>query len=285
VYADANYLATYGLTLKAGRYFTAAEIENGDRVALVSEAAARQWENGESPLGRLVEVDALVGGGENNLARPGAAKEVTIIGIIGDVRTLGPREPPPAALTVPYTLRAPANRNFVLRTAIEPAALLNTVRGLLRTMDREQPMLQPITFEEIIQERAKQPRFNTIMSVIFAVVALILAATGIYSVLAYAVAQRSREIGIRMALGARPGEVRGLFLRRGAILVGLGLILGLGLSLALARVMESQAGVSWHDPVPFLVGFAALGILGAIACLVPAQRATKVDPLVALRAE
>jgi putative ABC transport system permease protein len=99
------------------------------------------------------------------------------------------------------------------------------------------------------------------------------------------VQQRAREIGVRMALGAEPADVRGLFLRRGAVLIGTGAALGLGLSLALARLIENQAGVSWHHPVPFLAALAALASLGFIACLLPAHRATKVDPMVVLRAE
>lgn len=284
-FADAEYLETYGLRLKAGRFFTAAEIERRDQVALVSAAAARLWGEGESPIGRTVEVDALVGGGPNNLAAPGTKKEVTVIGIIEDVYPRGRSHPAPQVITVPYTLRAPAQRTFVIHTAIEPAAVLNTVRAELRAMDKEQPLLRPQTFDEIVEQQAKQPRFNLTLFGIFAVVALVLAASGIYSVLSYGVQQRSREIGVRMALGAEPADVRGLFLRRGAALIGVGAVLGLGLSLALARLMEAQAGVSWRNPVPFVVSLALLALLGCVASLLPARRATKVDPMVVLRAE
>jgi putative ABC transport system permease protein len=231
-------------------------------------------------------VDALVGGGASNLPAPGAVKQVTIIGILADVSSFGPLKPPPQTVFVPHTLRAPARRLFVLRTTVEPAALLNSVRTALRALDKEQPMLQPVTFEELIDEQAKAPRFNMALFAVLAGMSLALAAAGIYSVLSYAVAQRSREIGVRMALGAQPRDVQKLFLGRGGVLIGTGMLVGLALSAGLARILRNQIpDLTTPDPLGILLAIGLLAVLGFLACLLPARRAAKVDPMVALRAE
>jgi putative ABC transport system permease protein len=283
---DFAYLETYGLRVKAGRYFTEAEIERGERVALISEAAARLWPEGVDPLGHTLTVDALVGGGTNNLPAPNAKKEVTIIGVLADVYIAGPNKPAPTVLFVPYTLRAPASRAFVLQTRVAPGSLLNAARTELRALDKEQPMQRPITFDDFIEEQAQQPRFNMALFASLAGIALMLAAAGIYAVLSYAVAQRSREIGVRMALGAAWTDVQRLFLMSGLRLVGFGLAVGLLTSLGLARVVQSRVtDVPWLDPLAFGAALAVLTVTALVACLIPARRATKVDPMVALRAE
>ncbi|HVZ66405.1 MAG TPA: ABC transporter permease [Lacunisphaera sp.] len=285
-FVDASYLGTYGIALKAGRTLTEGEIERGDHVALISESAVRLWSGGVSPLGRSISIDALVGGGPNNLAAPNATKEVTVVGIVADVRTDGPDKPAPVAVFVPYTLRARAIQMFVLRAGVEPNSLLGAVRSQLREMDREQPMLLPITFEELIEQQVKEPKFNMMLFNVLAGVALALAAAGIYSVLAYAVAQRTREIGVRMALGAGPGQVQRLFLKSGLGMVAIGIGVGTGVSIGLARVLRSLIyGEAWSDPLAFGMALGTLSLVALLACVVPARRATKVDPMAALRAE
>jgi len=285
-FVDADYLATLGIAVKEGRNFTASEVATGDHVALISEAAAKLWLNGENPIGRTISVSALASGNPNNLAPQNPISDATVIGVVADTRARGPQRPPPAAVFVPYTLRAPTNRLLVVRTAVEPASLLNSVRAALRTLDKEQPMLQPITFEDVIQEQLQQPRFNLAMLGTLAGIALVLASAGIYSVLSYAVAQRSREIGVRMALGADRGAVLGLFLRLGAKLLTVGLLVGLAASLALARVVTSRVfDVPVLDPLAFAAAVLLLSGAAMLACYVPARRATRVDPMVALRRE
>lgn len=282
-YVDADYLSTYGIQLKDGRYFTAQEIARKEHVALVNESAAKAWTNGDSPIGHTISVDALIGG---DVPAAGAVKEVTIIGILKDVYTEGPLKPAPAVVFVPHTLRAFTNRFFTLRTQVEPSSLVNTVRGELRAMDKEQPMARPFTFEEIIEEQAKQPRFSTALFSLMAGVALLLAAAGIYSVLSYAVAQRVREIGVRMALGASARDVQRLFVKSGVRLVVIGLVIGVPLSVGIARILRNQiVNGPWLDPLAFGIAIGLLSLTVIIACLIPARRATKVDPLVALRAE
>ena len=285
-YIDAEYLATYGMRVKEGRFFTEHDVARGERVALVNETAAKLWANGESPIGRVIAVDALAGGGQGNLPAPGAKKEVTVIGILPDAPHAGPLQPVSPVVFVPYTLRAPTGRAFVVRSATAPAGLLGAVRAELRALDPEQPMLNPLTFDELIERQDKPPRFNMALFSSLAGVALLLAAAGIYSVLSYAVAQRSREIGIRMALGASHGDVQRMFLGAGAVLVGLGLLIGTvasaGLGWLLRSVISSQV---WVHPVAFVAALVLLAGAATLACLLPSRRATRVNPMIALRAE
>jgi putative ABC transport system permease protein len=285
-YIDVDYLATLGIALKEGRGLDAHDIARGEHVALVSEAAAKLWGDGVNPIGRQIEVDALVGGGPNNLPIANATKEVTIVGVVADTRARGPKEPPPAVVFVPYSLRAPASRVITVRTAVEPHSVVNAARTELRAMDPEQPMHAPITFEEIIDLELKQPRFNVALLGTLGGLALVLAAAGIYSVLSYAVVQRSREIGVRMALGASRANVVRLFLRLGARLLAIGLVIGAGVSLTLARVLSSKVSDGLAlDPLAFAFAVLLLSAVALLACYVPARRAAKVDPMVALRAE
>jgi predicted permease len=282
---DADYLAAYGLALADGRYLTPEEIARGAPVALVSAAAAKLWANGASPLGHTVTVATLKDGAKN-VTDPGAPGEVTIVGVLADVHAFGPLRPAPPAIFVAYTLAAPASRTFVLHALIEPAALLNAVRTELRTLDREQPMQQPVTFDEILADQVKQPRFSMVLFDLLAGIALTLAAAGIYSVLSYAVAQRSREIGVRMALGAGQSDVQRLFLRTGGKLVGFGLALGIAASVAGGRIVRSEIALGpWFDPLGFSLAILLLAAVGFLACLIPARRAAKVDPMVVLRAD
>ncbi len=287
---DADYRATYGLSLVAGRDLTENEIENGDHVALITEAAAKLWVNGENPIGRTMSVDELAPPAPASNGAPvpaNGAKDVTIVGILADTYAFGRTQPPPRAVLVPYTLRASAFRTLVVKTAVEPAGLLNEVRRELRALDKEQPMLTPLTFEQVIQEQLQQPRFNLALLGLLAAIALVLAAAGIYSVLSYAVAQRTREIGVRMALGAdRPAVLR-LFVGLGARLVAIGLAIGTAVSIALVRVASSSRvfNGTTFDAGAVALAVAALGGAAMLASYVPARRAAKVDPIVALRAE
>jgi putative ABC transport system permease protein len=285
-YVDADYRATLGIALKAGRDLTPAEIAHGDRVALISETAAKLWPDGQDSIGRVIAVDALVGGNPNNLSPAGAVKELTVVGIIADTRTNDPLRPPPAVVLVPYTLVGATSRLFMIRTAVEPASLLNAVRAELRGLDREQPMNRPISLEEALDEQVEQPRFNLALFSALAAIALVLAVAGIYGVLSYAVAQRAREIGVRMALGADRGAILRLVLGVGGRLLGIGLVIGLAASIALTRLVNSR--LFNGPPLDGLALAAAtllLSLAGLLACYLPARRATKVDPMVALRAE
>ncbi|HYP15763.1 MAG TPA: FtsX-like permease family protein, partial [Opitutus sp.] len=198
----------------------------------------------------------------------------------------GPQQPPPMVVFVPYTLRGATQRAIMVRTEVEPTTLLNAVRSELRALDKEQPMQRPLTVEDLDERQLAQPRFNLSLLGALAVIALVLAAAGIYSVLSYAVAQRTKEIGLRMALGADRANVLRLFLRLGVRLLATGVAIGLAGSIALTRVVSSQLfnGPAF-DPLAFVLAVVLLSAAALLACYWPARRATRVDPMVALRAD
>ena len=285
-YVAADYIATLGLALRAGRNLTEQDVAHGDRVAVITETAAKLWADGQSPVGRTLAIDSLVGGGPNNLAPPNATKDVTVVGVVADVRSGDRRRPPQAGVLVPYSLRGPTNRPFLVRARGEPSALINAMRSELRAMDATQPMRQPLIVEDYLDRQAMQPRFNLVLFASLAGIALGLAAVGIYSVLSYNVAQRTREIGVRIALGAARRDIFGLVLGSGGRLLGVGMAIGIAASVALTQLVKSQVfNVPLLDPIALAAAVAVLGAVALFACWWPARRATKVDPMIALRAD
>jgi putative ABC transport system permease protein len=174
----------------------------------------------------------------------------------------------------------------VVQTAVEPEGLIPSVREAVRQVDRAQPVTEFKEMEKLVGDASAQPRFNSLLLAVFAVLSLLLAAAGIYGVMSYGVTQRTREIGLRMALGAQPGDVLKLVVGRGMSLTLVGVGIGLAASFGLTRVMRSLLfGVSDTDPLTFVGVALLLTLVSFIACYVPARRATKVDPTVALRYE
>jgi ABC-type antimicrobial peptide transport system permease subunit len=231
----------------------------------------------------------------NELEKPGqpsiltpanASPYVTIVGVIGDARNDDLRNESQPAVLVPYTLLAPPQRTLAIRSESDSPSLINAVRAQVREMDREQPLTSPATFEEILDFRTAQPRFTMALFSLFGALGLALAMAGIYSVLSYVVLMRTREIGVRQALGAQRADILGLVLRTGARLVGVGMVIGIIASAATARLLASQMElfqVTASDPVSFLGVVVLLGLIALMACLVPGRRATNVDPMTALR--
>ncbi|HET9704883.1 MAG TPA: ABC transporter permease [Vicinamibacterales bacterium] len=271
-----EYFRTLQVPIVRGRDFTDADRIDAPWVAIINEQLAWDAFPGVDPIGRTIRagLDSL--------------EPMTIVGIVKDVRTRGPNRPIQAELFFPYEQhQGPATAlNLVLRTdATDPLALGASAARHIRNRHPDVP-IRVETMEMTMAGATAAPRFRTVLLVVFAIVALLLAIAGVYGVMAYTVNQRVPEIGLRVALGASPGDVMRLVLRDGGLLIALGLVLGAALSYAGAQFISGLLfGVSARDPLVFasvsvLVAIAALG-----ACLVPGRRALKVDPLLALRAE
>ena len=285
-------LQALGVTLRQGRGFTEADEHGAQRVALINQSLARRHFPGENPIGASINLtwpEYLVPPGTE--VPPVGYPRWTIVGVVGDVqyRTLGAT---PEA--VAYILSAQRDRStmgwvptyLLVRTAGDPLALAAPIRQLLRRLDPDTPVALVQTMEEHLNGALRQPRFTMLLLGLFAAVAMTLAAVGLYGVMASVVTGRTREIGIRLALGGGPRDVLLSVLSDGLRLAALGLGIGLAAALGLTRVMRAmlyEVGVT--DPVTFLAVSLVLAGVGLLACYVPARRATRVDPVEALRAE
>ncbi|MGH9838188.1 MAG: FtsX-like permease family protein, partial [Blastocatellia bacterium] len=270
-----HYFHTMGIRLLQGRDFAAQDRRDAPLTLIVNEAFARQcWPN-ENPLGKRF--------------RPGANNNNpfgTVVGVVGNVRNASlSNEGGPAFYFAHGYIGMPA-LTVVVRTAAPPESMTAALRAVVYALDRELPVYNVRTLEQIVSNAAGQPRFQTTLLGLFGAVALLLAALGIYGVMAYAVTQRTHEIGIRMALGAQARDVRTLVVRQGMKLSLIGVALGLALALGLTRFLKNLLyQVSTTDAVTFVLIPLLLGGVTLLACWIPARRATKVDPLIALRHE
>jgi putative ABC transport system permease protein len=284
---SADYLSAMSIPLRQGRMLTELEINASESVAVINEAAAKLWPAGEDPIGRSLKLDALERpGAPNVLTPPNASPYVTIVGVIGDTRNDDIRNDSRPAVFVPYTLLAPPQRQLAVRAQGAPSAIINALRAQVREMDKEQPVNGPTSFDEILGFRTAQPRFIMALFSLFAALGLGLAMAGIFSVLSYLVSMRTREIGVRMAMGARPRDILILVFRAGGRLIGVGLVVGILASLGVTRLLGAQLELFQariFDPISFLGVAVLLVVVAAAACFIPARRATKVDPVVALR--
>jgi len=276
-WATPNYLRTLGIPLRKGRSFTDADRLGAARVLLISETAARMFFPAGDAIGQKVNFGAR-GGYEKN--------EGEIVGIVGDVRHFGLDAPIAPTFYVPLSQAGIDGATFVIRGQASPAALGRTARNLVQEIDRDALVGQPAMFETLLTDSLGQRRFYMMLLGAFAALALVLAAVGLYGVISYSVAQRTREIGIRVAMGAARSKVLSMVMKNGLGLVLLGLAAGQGMALMLHRTIEGLlVGVSPTDAPTFLVAAAVLLLVAILACYVPAWRASRMDPLVALRFE
>jgi predicted permease len=274
-----NYFATMGIPLIRGRHFTSADRMGAPHVAIINETMAKQiWPDGDA-MGHRIRPPGMDAHGKDWL---------TVVGIVGDVRHGGLEAPPDPEMYIHYQQRPerlPEAASVVVRASVPFAQISTLIRERVRALDPNVPVRMS-TMAELLTTSTASRRFSTLVLSGFAALALFLSALGIYGVLAYSVAQRQREIGVRMALGAHHGEVRRMVLGDAMRAVIPGLIAGLFLAVALAVILRTLLyGVGAAD-VPSYAGAAI--ILTAVALLaswIPARRATRVDPLIAIRAE
>jgi putative ABC transport system permease protein len=265
-----NYFNALRIPLLRGRNFTEQEVRQSDKVIIVSQQLVNAAFPNEEALGKRLIT--------------GMNEPFEIIGIVGDIRHNSLAGPPFPAMYMPT--RATGRMNLVIRTQSDPLSIVSGVRKEVQAIDSDQPIAAVKTMNDWVASSVAAPRYRTTLLGLFAVLAMVLAATGIYGVMSYSVAQRTHEIGVRMALGARQLDVLTLVVRQGMILTLIGVVLGLGGAFALTRVMSTLLfGITAKDPITFAVVAALLIAVAFVACFVPARRATKVDPLTALRYE
>jgi len=281
-----GYFGATGIPLRQGRDFSDAEIASAGAVAIVSEAFARLYWPGQSPLGHSLTVFKSAQG----RADFGQPIQMTVIGVAGDVQNGAPGDAPRPEIYVPYTANPWTHMSLIVRATGEPAALIPALKRAVLDVEPAIPIAGGGADFQVMDEGSARglgtQRFNASLLGTFALAALLLAAIGIYGLMAYAVTQRTREMGIRMALGARPRDVLSLVVRQGMTLAVLGIALGVAGALGATRLLASMLyGVTPTDPVTFASVAALLAAVALLACWLPARRAARVDPTVALRAE
>jgi putative ABC transport system permease protein len=270
---DPEYFRTWGIPLKAGRLF---DVADGNRpVALVSEyTAVRVWP-GQNPIGKRFRF------GGNPVA-----PLVEVVGVVGDVRNISLERAPDFAAYMPYWQRDSQFASIAIRTGIDPSTIAPGVRAAIRHIDPDLPAPAVRTMNDVVNESTAERRFQMNLILLFAMVAMLLAGLGIYGVLSYTVTQRTNEIGIRLALGARPGGVRRLVLYDAMRLVLGGLAAGVPLAIAIGYSLRALLfGVVPQDPVTVFAVCATITSVALMAAYLPAHRASRVDPMAALRCE
>ena len=271
-YVLPGYLETMGIPLLAGRDIARSDGAGSPRVMLVSRSLAELFFPGESPLGKRLVVDM------------GEMVEHEVVGVVGDARLSRLTSEPFHAMYMSYEQVAGNTMRIAIKTENDPASLLSPFREALRAKDPNIPLDEPETMESILDDAVADYRVFTSALGLFSSVALLLAMVGLYAVLAYAVSQRYHEIGVRVALGARPRQIASLVLTRGMGLVAAGLALGLAGAYGASRLLEKLLfGVAPTDPATFLTVALLCGLVALAACWLPARRATRVDPIATLR--
>jgi len=274
-----GYFDTLKVPLRAGRLFDEHDDASGAEVVVINEECARRYWPNENPIGQQVHLGVRLVSG----VRSG---QKTIVGVIGDVKWGGLDLTAPPEIYMPYAQHPVDGLTIAVRTKGDAMAIAPTARAALAALDRELPLADIHTMEDLVGQSIAGRRFTMLLLISFATVAVLLAAIGVYGVLAYVVSQRTQEIGVRLAIGAAPADVVRLILREGATLALVGLAAGLAAALGAARALTTLLfGVTSTDPVTFASVAGTLALVALLASYVPARRAARVDPMSALRAD
>ena len=269
-----EYFRSMGIPLVRGRLFDERRTADAANAVIVNETLARRHWPGEDPIGKRIRINW------------DDAREDVIVGVVGDVRHASLDAEVRAMTYWPYARNPNSSMTLTIRTAGDTGATIAAVRGIVRELDPDLALADVRTMDEVVSRSVAQQRLLMVLLGVFAGAALLLAAVGIYGVIAYSVTQRQQEIGIRMALGARAGDVLRMVVAQAAGLAAAGIVVGLaGAALLTGLMRDLLFGVDPIDPVTFAAVAALLGGVALLASYIPGRRATRVDPVIALRAE
>ena len=272
-----GYIATLGIPLLRGRTFTDQDNEKAPLAGLINAMVARRFFPNEDPIGKRFM-----------FGHPASdpAKWYTIVGVVSDTRLYGLANPARLEVYLSFRQNPRNSMALVVRSGADPASLTSEVRDAVQSIDKDQPVFAVSTMEELVRNSVATRRITLVLLGLFSGLALVLGAIGIYGVISYSVAQRTHEIGIRMALGAPRSDVFRLVVGEGLKLAGVGIAIGIAASFGLARLMSSLLyGISATDFETFMGVAVLLALVTLLACYIPARRAMRVDPTVALRYE
>ena len=273
-----DYFATMRIPILQGRDFGAQDEIASTPVIIINEALARQVFPGENPIGKHIKPEVAQGASEPVMRE--------VVGVVGNVKFHDLSDEWAPESYVPYAQISFGSLTLVVRTAQDAHSLAKPIAETVRSLDKDLPTYAPKTVEEYLNGTVAQPRFNTYLLGIFAALAMLLTAVGLYGVISYSVAQRTHELGIRMALGGQPRDMLRLIVGQGLRLAVIGVGIGLAAAFALTHFLSSMLfGVSSADPISYLAVVGLLLLVVIVACYVPARRAMRVDPMVALRYE
>jgi putative ABC transport system permease protein len=277
-----GYFKTMGRHFLSGRLLTESDVDAAQPVAVINDTFAKTYFKNEDPIGQKIKFNLF-----DELPQSTKDQYFEVIGVVTDAKNRGLQQGIEPEAYIPYTVTGAMERGILVRTGVEPMSMLMLVRREIWAVDRNVALTLTGTLEGYLQQFSYAgPKFGLILLGVFATVGLVLVAIGVFSVMAYSVSLQTHEIGIRMALGAPISDVLKMVLSKGLRLITLGMVLGVLASIALTRFVASQFwGVSPRDPITFIGVMVLLAAVGTAACLIPARRATRVDPLIALRYE
>jgi len=281
---SASYFRTLGMRLRKGRLLSERDVKGSPPVTVINETMMRKYFPNEDPLGKRILIQEIIPG----KTQLGPEIPWEVVGVIGNetVGSLDDKADDNPGLYVTNEQSPVYFQAMIVRASMDPSMLQNAILRAVHEINKDQPLTDVKTLEQIKTESMASNRLRSMLLGVFAGVAMLLSAIGIYGVISYSVVQRTHEIGIRAALGASTGNILGLVLRSGMWMTGIGLLIGFGGALALTRLLASLLfGVGERDPVTMATVAATLGLVALLACYLPARRATRVDPMVALRYE